>query len=95
MFSDEEIAARILLKLAKRGKWGGAHTSFENLKSGWSIRDLGKDGLERVKRVGKELIKKGFILSKITSYRLEVSLNPKLSKEIEDEIKKFYPIGFF
>ena len=40
MFSDDEIKARILLKLAKRGKWGGAHTSFDNLKKGWSVRDL-------------------------------------------------------
>ena len=44
--------------------------------------------------MGKELIKKGFILNKITSYGLEVSLNPKLSKEIEDEIRKFYPLNF-
>jgi len=54
MFSDEEIVARILLKLDKRGKWGGAHTSFENLKSGWNIRDLGKDGLKRVEH-GKRI----------------------------------------
>jgi hypothetical protein len=56
---------------------------------------LGKNGLKRVERVEKELIKKGFILSKITSYGLEIRLNPKLSKEIEDEIRKFYPIEFF
>jgi hypothetical protein len=80
--------------LLKEGS-GWCHTSFENLKSGWNIRDLGKDGLKRVERVGKELIKKGFILSKITSYGLEVSLNPKLLKEIEDEIRKFYTIEFF
>jgi hypothetical protein len=91
MFSDDEVKARILLKLAKRGKWGGAHTSFDNLKKGWSIRDLGKDGMKRVQKITKELIKEGFVLSKPTYYGLEISLNPRRSAEIEQIIKKFYP----
>lgn len=91
MFSDNEIKARIIFKLAKRGKWGGAHTSFDNLQKGWSIRDLGKDGVKRIQRIVKELIREGFVLSKPTHYGLEVSLNPRMSAEVEQIIKKFYP----
>jgi hypothetical protein len=91
MFSDDEIEARILLKLAKRGKWGGAHTSFDNVKKGWNERDLGKHGIKRVYEITKDLIRQGFILSKPTHYGLEISLNPKKSAEIEQIIKRFYP----
>jgi len=91
MFSDDEIRARILLKLAKRGKWGGAHTSFDNVKKGWNVRDLGKHGIKRVFDITKDLIKEGLILSKPTHYGLEVSLNPRTSTDIEQIIKKFYP----
>lgn len=91
MFSDDEIKARILLKLAKRGKWGGAHTSFDNIKKGWNERDLGKHGMKKVYDVAKSLIKENFVLSKPTHYGLEVSLNPKKSIEIEQIIKRFYP----
>jgi len=91
MFSDEEIKARILLKLAKRGKWGGAHTSFDNLEKGWNVRDLGKEGTRRVQKITKDLVKTGFVVSKPTSYGLQISLNPRRSAEIEQIIKKFYP----
>lgn len=91
MFSGEEIKARILLKLAKKGKWGGAHTSLDNLKKGWNNRDLGKHGIKRVNEIARELIREGFVISKPTSYGLEISLNPKKSTEIEQTIKKFYP----
>jgi hypothetical protein len=91
MFSDEEVKARILLKLAKRGKWGGAHTSFDNLKKGWNDRDLGKHGIKKVQEISRRLIREGFVISKPTSYGLEISLNPKKSAEIEQIIKKSYP----
>ena len=91
MFSDEQVKARILLKLAKRGKWGGAHTSLDNLKKGWNDRDLGKHGIKKVQEISRELIRKGFVISKPTSYGMEISLNSKRSTEIEQIIKKFYP----
>jgi hypothetical protein len=91
MFSDDEMQARILLKLAKRGKWGGAHTSFDNVKKGWNVRDLGKPGMKRVLEITKDLIREGLLLSKPTHYGLEISLNSGKSEEIEQIIKKFYP----
>ncbi len=50
--SDEEIMARIIHKLYRRGNWGESHTSFENLKKGFNQRDLGKKGPKRVDRLG-------------------------------------------
>ncbi|MBI2546895.1 MAG: hypothetical protein HYW23_00415 [Candidatus Aenigmarchaeota archaeon] len=93
MFSDDEVEIRILLKLDKRGKWGGAHTSVDNLKKGWNIRDLGKEGSKRVDKLTRELIRRGLILSKPTSYGLEISLNPRFSHEIRALIQKYFYVG--
>jgi hypothetical protein len=91
MFSDDEIKARIILKLYRHGKWGASHTSFENLKKGFSLRDLGKDGAKRVDKIGKEMIKSGLIMSHPTGYGKEISLNPKFSQELLLIVQKFFP----
>ncbi len=88
--SDKEIELAILLKLYKRGNWGGSHTSFENLKKGFKVKELGKKGLKRIEKVGKELIKEGLLLQKPTHYGLEVSLNPKQHKKIYEKVKRFF-----
>ena len=93
MFSDEEVEVLILHKLFLRRCWGGKHTSFDNLKKGVKVQELGKEGLKRIDKIGKELIKEGLIMSKPTQYGLEVSLNPRLSEEIVSRIRKFYPMG--
>jgi len=90
MLSDEQLQALILHKLFNRRCWGGKHTSFENLKKGIKISDLGKEGLKRVDRARKELIRGGLILTKPTQYGLEVSMNPRMSNEIVLKIKKFF-----
>ncbi len=73
-----EIRNAILRKLVSLGKWGGSHTSFDNLPKGFPKHLRGE-----VKEMAKELIKENFILAKPTSYSLEVSLNPSMKKEIE------------
>jgi len=90
MISDEQLQALILYKLFNRRCWDGKHASFENLKRGIKISDLGKEGLKRVDLAGKELIREGLILTKPTHYGLEVSLNPRMSDEIVAKIKKFF-----
>jgi len=85
MLTDERIKARIIRKLYRHGKWGASHTSFENLKKGFTQRDTGKQGSKKVDKMGNELIKEGLILSKPTGYGLEVSLNPRMI----DEIRKY------
>jgi hypothetical protein len=90
MFSDEEIRARIILKLYRHGKWGASHTSFENVRKGFNLRDLGKDGTKRVDKIAKEMIKSGLIMSHPTSYGLEISLNPRFSQEILTMMKNIF-----
>jgi len=92
MITDEQIEAAILLKLYKRGNWGASHTSFENLKKGFKVGELGKKGLKRIDGAGKGLIKKGFIIRKPTHYGLEVSLNPRENKRICDILRKHFKI---
>jgi len=78
----EEIIKSLLRKLSYLGKWGGNHTSFDNLPKWFPSHLKGE-----VKSVAKELIKKGFLLSKPTSYGLEVSLNSEKKKEIEGLVR--------
>lgn len=90
MFEDEEIRARIVLKLYRHGKWGASHTSFENVKKGFGLRDLGKDGTKRVDKIAKQMIKEGWIMSHPTGYGLEISLNPRFSQELVALMKKYF-----
>ncbi len=78
------LKATILKKLKRRGKWGGAHTSFDVL-----ARGIPKHLRGEAKEVATELIKDGLLLSKPTSYGLEVSLNPEKKEEIDKIIKKY------
>jgi len=59
------------------------HTSIHNLPKG--LPDYLRSQKE-VKDVIKDLLNGGFLLSKPTNYGLEVSLNIKMKKEIEDFI---------
>ena len=81
----EVLKAMILKKLKRRGKWGGAHTSFDKLTTG-----IPKHLRGEAKEVAKELIKAGLLLSKPTSYGLEVSLNLWRKDEIDEIIKGYF-----
>ena len=74
----EQIKRALLRKLLYLGKWGHSHTSFDNLPKGFPKHLRGN-----VKKVAKELIKKGLLLTKPTEYGIEVSLNPERKGEIE------------
>ena len=50
--------------------------------------------VEDIKKIAEELIKHGFIITKPTSYGLQVSLNRKRVIEIEDFIKKILVFEF-
>ncbi|MBU4266396.1 MAG: hypothetical protein L6243_05700 [Candidatus Altiarchaeales archaeon] len=85
MMDSDEIKSRVLHKLARQRRWGGKHTSFENLQKGFPSH-LAKD----VKVVGKGLVKEGLLLSKPTGYGLEICLNPRMKKEIIAIIEKYF-----
>ena len=61
--------------------WLHKHTNINNLSKGLSNKlRVSKE----VKKVIEELLKEQILLSKPTHYGLEVSLNPKKIKEIEE-----------
>ena len=80
---ETAIKKTILRKLVYMNKWGGAHTSFDNLPKGFPGHVRGE-----VKDIAKQLIKENFLLAKPTSYGLEVSLNPDKKKEIEELVRE-------
>ena len=86
-FSDDEIKATMLYHLRRKKVIGGVHTHFDTLKRGFPSH-LGKD----IDKIAKQLIKEGLIITKPTSYGLQVSLNKERLKEIEEFIFKI--LGF-
>ena len=81
---DVEIVPWILDKLARHGMWKAKHTSFDNIPKGAPKHLRGK-----IKEAAEQLIKDGFIISKRTSYDLEVSLNFERKDEIFEIIEKW------
>lgn len=88
-FDDKEkIKATLLYHLRRKKVIGGVHTHFDTLKRGFPSH-LGKD----VDKAAKELIKRGLIITKPTSYGLQVSLNKEKLKEIEEFILRVLGIN--
>lgn len=71
----------ILRKLVRQRRWMHKHTSIHNLPKGLP-HHLGRE----IKEVINDLLKENFLLSKPTHYGLEISLNIKKRKEIEEFI---------
>ena len=80
---ENNIKRFILRKLVRHRMWMHKHTSIHNLAKG--LPDWLRSKKE-VKKVIEELLKQGFLLSKPTNYGLEISLNIRKKKEIEDFI---------
>jgi len=83
MSIEDDIKRFILRKLVRHRIWMHKHTSIHNLSKG--LPDYLR-GRKEVKRVVEGMIKDGILLTKPTHYGLEISLNVKKKKEIEDFI---------
>ena len=81
MFSKLDIKARIIRKLVRWQKWGGAHT--ENIRNGLPTHLRGD---KIVKEILKELEKDEWLLPAKKTGEIHYSLNPKKT----DEILQFY-----
>ena len=89
-FDDEDkIKATILYHLRRKKVIGGVHTPFDTITKGFPSH-IGKD----VKKIAEELIRKGYILKKITNYGLHIRLNKEKLKEIEDFIREILGYNF-
>ena|SRR3989344_2665816 len=80
-----EIKRHVLLKLVEHRYWQHKHTNINNLPK--SLPSHLKNSGD-VKTAIKELINKGFLISKPTHYGLELSLNIKMKREIENFISQ-------
>ena len=87
--SESTIKARLLYHLRKKKVIGGVHTHYDTLKRGFP-KHLGKE----VENSAKHLIKEGFLITKPTSYCLQVSLNKDKLREIDEFIKKVLSYDF-
>lgn len=89
---NELIRAKLLFALARKRKWGASHTAYEHIFRQFKSEALGKAGLKNVKNIGDEMMREGLILKKPTHYGLQVSLNPKKSKdEYRNRILNVHP----
>ena len=87
MASDEfydYIKIHTLKKLFDMSCWMGKHTNINNMKKG--LPGHARDS-KVISKVVSELIKKEWLLSKPTHYGLELSLNIKMKKEIEEYLE--------
>lgn len=78
------IRKLILRKLVRQRRWMHKHTNIHNLPKGLPPNLKNKE----VKRAISDLLKEDVLLSKPTHYGLEISLNIKKKKEIEEFIER-------
>jgi len=83
-FTKEEIKQRIIRKLVKWKKWGGAHT--ENILNGLPSHVRGE---KITKDTLKELERDGWILPAKKTREIHYSLNPEKTAEILQFYEKY------
>lgn len=88
-FSEQVVKARLLYHLRKKNVIGAKHTHYDTLKFGFP-KHLGKE----IEKAAKELIKSEWLITKPTSYGLQVSLNKDKLLEIEEHIRKNLNLSF-
>mgnify|MGYP001578057626 CR=1 FL=1 len=76
-FSKEQIKARIIRKLVRWRKWGGAHT--ENIFNGLPRHLRGE---KVVKETIQDLIQSQWLLAMMKTGEIHYALNPRKAKEI-------------
>jgi len=73
----------ILETLSKRRKWGASHTHYKHAFARFPRNEWGS---KEVKQAFSDLVKEGKLVIKKTVEETHISLNPKLSREIQLEI---------
>jgi hypothetical protein len=79
------IKIRILFNLLWSGYIGGRHTSVDNV-----IKNFPRNERKKAKKALKICYNEGYLILKPTHYGQEISLNPRMIKEIRNipEIKE-------
>lgn len=82
--TDDQVTASILEFLLKKGKWGSHYYPLDTMVR-WLAKKVMRDG-KRVKACMKALMNERYIL--IHKRGKTVSLNPRMSKEIMEFIRR-------
>ena len=87
-----DFETKILFNLLWMGYVGGRHTSEDNV-----IKNFPRDERKKAKKALKKCYNKGYLILKPTHYGQEVSINPRMLKEIRkmpgiNEMEKEYSI---
>ena len=83
--TEVRIKVIVLDKLRKRGCWGGRYTPLDTLIR-WLSRRVKRDG-RRVRKAIRQLVKDRYLL--LHKRGETVSLNPRMSREITELIRRF------
>lgn len=81
MKEEKEIRRAILKKLFRHHYIGGRHTELRN-----AIKGIPPELLKEAKKQVLNLIKENILLSKPSTGEIHISLNPRMLKEIIEEI---------
>ena len=84
IYSDEKIKADIMNRLMRKGCWGARYLPVDSLVH-WLSKKVKRDG-ERIKRIIKDLVKKGYLL--VHKGGRTISLDPALNRQIIEYIEK-------
>jgi len=84
ILSDEQVKASILEFLLNKGRWGAHYYPLDTLTR-WLGKKVRKNG-KRVRVCLRDLVNEGYVL--IHKRGETVSLNPAMTKEIIDFIRK-------
>ncbi len=85
MVTKEDIMKRFLRKLINLDIWGGRHTELTNLRKCLPTHLRGE---KIVDKALDELLRKEFIITKISTGETHVSLNSHRNKEILDFLQE-------
>ena len=77
MATYQQLKFKILWKLYNAHYWGRRHTPRENVPKGLPSHERG-----RCLKVISDLVKEGCLIRKKTKHGEDVSLNPRMAKEI-------------
>lgn len=87
--SDEEIKTDVMNRLLRKNCWGAKYLPLDTLVN-WLAKRVKRNG-KRVKKIIKILVNQGFLL--LHKGGETVSLNPRMSREIVEFIKRVIERG--
>lgn len=84
-YSEEQLEAHILYKLARKHRWGGKHTELIHVRSA-----LPPVHQSQAEEIAKRLVDKGLITWLKKTGQIHVSLNSHYKKEIIEIVEKYF-----